>query len=287
MLQKYINQIQHPWNILVWIAMIVVVLVIALLLTKINKLIFKHIQKQNSGAHLLFLQHLISVLIVLGFIILVISSFAGVQSVWTTIFGGTAIVSAVVAFAAQDIIKDILAGIMISIHRPFEQGDRIVLEDGTAGIVEEMTLRHVVLIGPESLRYCIPNHVINAMKVSHFSYGTTIRSVAFNFSVGYDSDMDLVKKVIADAVAESEYSVEGFTDKEGNAHYGEVYFMSFAESALIMRVTVYYQPTNRTEKVIDDINVRVREALIANNIEIPYSYVNVVDKSAAPTDGEQ
>ena len=62
---------------------------------------------------------------------------------------------------------------------------------------------------------------------------------------------------------------------------------SFAESALIMRVTVYYQPTNRTEKVIDDINVRVREALIANNIEIPYNYVNVVDKSAVPTDGEK
>ena len=40
---------------------------------------------------------------------------------------------------------------------------------------------------------------------------------------------------------------------------------------------MYYDKGVRTELVIDDVNVRVREALIAAGIEIPYTYVNVVD----------
>ena len=287
MLLQFINDLPKPWNVLAWIGMVIAVLLICLLLTKLNKLIFKRIQKKNNGLHLLFFQHLISILIVLGFIVLVISSFAGVKSVWTTIFGGTAIVSAVIAFAAQDVIKDVLAGIMISAHHPFELGDRIILEDGTGGIVEDMTLRHVVLRGIEATRYVIPNHVINAMRLSHFSFKTETRSVTFKYSVGYDSDMDKVKAVIDEAVQSSEYSIDGFVDKEGNHRYGKVYFVAFADSALIMQVTVYYLASTPTEYVIDDVNVRVRRALIDNGIEIPYNYVNVVDKSAAATAEEE
>ena len=278
MIAEYINALNSPWNALVWIALVVAVFSMCILITKLNNAIFKRIQRKNPGLHVMFLQHLISIVIIIGFVVLVISSFAGVKTVWTTLFGGTAIISAVLAFAAQDVIKDVLAGMMISAHRPFKVGDRIVLEDGTTGVVEDLTLRHVVLKSVESLRFVIPNHIINGMRLSNFSFKTITRSATFQFSVGYDSDMKLVKKVIAKAIESSEYSVDGFIDKNGGSHYGEVYFISFADSALIMQVTVYYLPSSPTEKVMDDINTRVREALVANGIEIPYNYVNVVPK---------
>ena len=47
--------------------------------------------------------------------ILALSGFGGLGSVWKTFLGGTAIISAVLAFAAQDVIKDVLGGLMISI----------------------------------------------------------------------------------------------------------------------------------------------------------------------------
>ena len=278
MILNYINSLQKPWDIVTWIAIAIGILAVCFLLIRLNKLVFKRISKRSKGLHWLFFQHLISILIVLAFVVLVISSFAGVKTVWTTVFGGTAIVSAVAAFAAQDVIKDILAGIMMSANRPFEVGDRIILEDGTAGIVENITLRHIVLKGPESLRFVIPNHVINAMRLSNFSFKSKNRSVLLKFSVGYDSDPELVKKVIAKAVEKSEYSIEGYYDGEGNPCYGGVYFVEFADSALIMQVSVYYLPTTATEKVIDDINVRVKNALNDNGIEIPYNYLNVVER---------
>ena len=236
MIASYINGLGSPWNVLVWIALVIGVMGMCILITKLNNVIFKRIQRKNPGLHVMFLQHMITIIIIIGFIVLVISSFAGVQTIWTTLFGGTAIISAVLAFAAQDVIKDVLAGMMISAHRPFKVGDRIVLEDGTTGVVEDVTLRHVILKSTESLRFVVPNHVINGMRLTNYSYKTITRSATFKFSVGYDSNMKLVKRVIARAIESSEYTVEGYIDRNGYNHYGEVYFVAFADSALIMQV---------------------------------------------------
>lgn len=75
-----------------------------------------------------------------GGIIIAFSFWGGIGSVWQSILGGTAVVSTVLAFAAQDIIKDILAGLMISLYRPVEIGNRIELEDGTVGIVKDISM---------------------------------------------------------------------------------------------------------------------------------------------------
>ena len=128
---------------------------------------------------------MIAILIVLGITVLVFSALDGTSSVWKTMLGGTAVLSAVAAFAGQDIIKDLLAGLMISIQKPFEIGDRIELEDGTAGVVEDMTSRHVVLIRIDTLRIVIPNSRINTMILQNYSFHRPTRAVHFKFSVGY------------------------------------------------------------------------------------------------------
>ena len=276
-MQDWINNLGIGWRVALWAALAIVVALAAWLGTKLNKRAFKKIQEKHSGIHLKFFEKVNSALIVLFCLILGLSVLSGTQTVWQTIFGGTAIVSAVLIFAAQDTIKDILAGLMISVYKPFEIGDRIVLEDGSTGVVENITLRHVVLRGVDMLRLVVPNSRINSMQISNFSYESPLRSAQFRFPVGYDSDMEQVKQVIAAAVEESGYSVPGKMDADAAPAYGQVYFLSFADSALIMAVTVYFEKKYRSEIVIDDINTRVREALIAHDIEIPYNYINVVN----------
>ena len=224
----------------------------------------------------MFLQNLASIIIFIGIIILAISSISGIQSVWQTLLGGTAVLSAVLAFIAQDVIKDVLAGIMLSFHHPFVVGDRIALEDGFTGIVEEMTMRHVVICPIDTVRHIVPNSKINTSKIINYSYQRNDRSAEFNFSIGYNSDMVLARNVIKKAIENSKYSIPSIEDKDGKQRYADVYFMNFADSALILHATVYYDNTTASAVLIDDINFRVREALIANNIEIPYNYVNVV-----------
>ncbi|MBQ9557407.1 MAG: mechanosensitive ion channel family protein [Clostridia bacterium] len=276
-MRTLINNLELPWRILAYIGVVAVIAFIAWVAMRINKYVFRRIQKRRRGLQLVFFERVNAVIIVIAAFVITVSFFSGFAAIWQTLLGGTAIISAVLAFAAQDVIKDVLAGLMISIHKPFEIGDRIVLNDGTAGTVEGMNVRHVVLIGVDTQRIVIPNSVINAQKIVNFSYGRQDKSVQLKYAVGYDTDMEKAKSAIAAAVESSGYS-KPIKRKHGEkTAYTPPYFLEFADSALILAVTVYFDKGVRSEDVIDDVNVRVREALVAAGIEIPYNYVNVVD----------
>ncbi|MGI6265409.1 MAG: mechanosensitive ion channel family protein [Acutalibacteraceae bacterium] len=263
-------------QILIVVAVLAAFVLVVWLLTRLNKRVFRHIQKRRPGLHVVFFERLNSAVIVLLCLLFGLSAFNGAQSVWQTLLGSTALISAVLAFVAQDVIKDILAGLMLSVHKPFEIGDRIVLEDGTPGIVENITMRHVVLVRIDTLRVIVPNSKLNAMAITNYSHDHTLRSVHFRFNVGYESDMDLCKQVIAKAIHDSAYSRPGRKGEGGKDVYSPVYFLEFADSALVLAVTVYYEKSVPTERVIDDINTRVRDALRESGVEIPYNYINVV-----------
>ena len=246
-------------------------------LLRLNRYVFKRIQKKHEGLHLLFFQRVSSAIILIIGVIFVFSLFGGLDSVWKSLLGGTAIISAVLAFAAQDVIKDILAGLMISIHKPFEIGNRIELEDGTTGIVKDMTMRHVVLRGIDTQSYVIPNSKLNLMKVRNFSYHAHTRAANFDFRIAYGSDVKLAMQVIKDAIISSPFSIPGI-EAENGYEYADIYFTAYEESSLRMTTTVYFESAVRSEVLISDINCRVNQALRDNAIEIPYQYINVVQK---------
>ena len=272
--------VRVPVAFLLQVALVIVLSLLAIkILHAINHKVFKKMEQKKKGVHIKFFRRLLDIVITLGILILAISSFAGAKSLWNTVLGGTSVIIAVLTFAAQDVIKDVLAGIMISIYKPFDIGSRIELEDGTYGIVEDINLRHTVLVTVDTVRAVVPNSKINSMKIINCSYGLEeTRAVIMTYSIAYDSDVDLAKKLIMQVIEESPLTVPGRVDKEGNNYYSPVYFMSFDSSALIMYVTVYYKWGTPTERVKDYLNCAVNEAFKKNNIEIPYNYINVIQK---------
>ena len=265
------------WRVIFAVILVGVAILMMWLLTRLNKHFFRRLRKkqERGSIHLKFFERFINVVIVIAIIILAISAFTGANTLWKTVLGGTAVVSAVLAFAAQDVIKDILAGLMISVNKPFEIGDRVIMDDGRAGIIEDITMRHVVIRVIDTVREVIPNSKINAMVLENYSYHTTTRSIHFRFPVGYKSDVDFAKRVVEEAVEASPLTVPGKPSPDG-AQYGRAYFLEFTDSALILGVTVYYDPSHPTEVVKDEVNTAVRRALLDHGIEIPYNYVNVV-----------
>ena len=143
-----------------------------------------------------------------------------------SLFGSAAILTAVIGFAGQDVIKDILSGLQISIYRPFDIGDRIELEDGTVGIVESITMRHVVITRIDTLRTIIPNSKLNNYSILNYSYADIQRSMLLKFPVAYHSDIRRTKQVIADAVKASPFTIPGKTQPDGKKDYVPVYFIS-------------------------------------------------------------
>ncbi len=264
---------------IILIALAIVLYILAfLLLRRLTRILFSTIEKKRGKRiHIVFLERVASFAV--GVIIII--SFLGWKNIGGSLLGSAAVITGVVGFAAQDVIKDILSGLLISIYKPFDIGDRIELEDGTAGIVESITMRHVVIVRIDTIRVVIPNSRINAAAILNYSFGDIERSCLFKFQIGYESDIEKAKQVISDAVKSCPYTIPGKRQKDGSMDYGTVYFIDIEDSALVMAVTAYYAASVASEKLKDDINTRVFEALENNGIEIPYVHTTVVMKNEA------
>lgn len=267
----------HPttWEVLKLIFTVVVTTAVVTLVLRLERKATKRMTQMRNNINLRFVESAVRFIVIFLAVQWVIMSSSLTQSFGRVLFQGTTVIAAIAGFAAQPVIADMICGLMISVTKPFNIGDRIELEDGSAGIVKDITLRHVTLQDIDTVVRVVPNSKLNGMKITNMSYQTQVRSVHMRFGVAYDTDAKQAMAVIGHAVEESPYTIPGKPGKDG-ASYGPVYFIQYADSSLVMATTVYYEPTTPTEVVKSDINTRVKQALDDNGIEIPYNYVNVV-----------
>ena len=250
---------------------IAIAFVVVFVLLKLEKKVARKWLEKHHEINTLYTEKIIRFMIIFIAVLFVIMSSSLTRSFGTSIFQGTAVLAAVAGFAAKPVLSDMFCGFMISTTKPFNIGDRIELDNGISGIVKDITIRHVVLQGIDTLKIVIPNSEINSRMITNLSHQTTVRSIHFRFTVGLNSNTDQVKRIIREAIEESPHSVP----REGE-DYSPVYFLAYLDNGLQMATTVYYMPTSPTEIVKDDINSRVKRALDANNIEIPYNYMTVI-----------
>ncbi len=188
---------------------------------------------------------------------------------------GSALVVAVLGFAAQPVISAVMSGLLISIHKPFEIGDRVIIDGAATGVVEDITLRHTVIGIYDGFRVIIPNSELNSRVVTNTSYRMKDRrGIHLSYSVSYETDVQKAMDVIRDCVAASPYtlSVENNGIHEDSS---PVYFFKFDSSALILETTIWVARETDGCKAITDVNTRVLNAFRRYGIEIPYQYVNV------------
>ncbi|MBR5360779.1 MAG: mechanosensitive ion channel family protein [Lachnospiraceae bacterium] len=189
---------------------------------------------------------------------------------------GSALIVAILGFAAQTAIADILCGFLISFNKPFEIGDRIIIEGQDPGIVEDITLRHTVVRIYDDIRIIVPNSQLNSKTVINTSYHKSDRrGIHLQYSISYDTDVQRAADIIRDCVVSSPYTLtvetNGITEDSG-----PVYFLKFADSALILETTIWVSRNTSSYTAITDMNLRVNKAFKKYGIEIPYNYMNVV-----------
>ena len=251
----------------------VAAIVTAIVLALYNRFVKKKL-KSKKNIQLRFTQNIIRTLIILAAVIWVLVSSTATKDIGKILFQGTAIIGAVAGLAAQPVLGDLFSGMAITISRAFNIGDRIELDNGIRGIVMDITPRHVVIRTIDTIDVIVPNSKINASLLTNMSHNTRVRSAHLRFNVAYGTDMQKAMNVIRTCVEESEMTVPEWKGKG----YGPVYFISYADSSLVLATTIYYMPDYATETVLSDINMRVNDAFAKEGIEIPFNYLNVVMK---------
>jgi small-conductance mechanosensitive channel len=112
-----------------------------------------------------------------------------------------------VGFAFQDILGNLLAGILLLFRQPFVGGDQIRVDD-VEGTVERITIRETVLTTFDGERILVPNaEVYKGVVLIHTAH--RVRRSSFVVGVAYDADLEHVRSTARAAVG----NVEGvFSD---------------------------------------------------------------------------
>ena len=94
----------------------------------------------------------------------------------TGIVAALGIIGLAVAFASQDTMENIIAGIFIIIDRPFREGERILLPKKIGGLysswgdVQEIGLRTTTVRSTDGVMLTIPNKQLTKDAVANFSH---------------------------------------------------------------------------------------------------------------------
>jgi small conductance mechanosensitive channel len=102
------------------------------------------------------------------------------------------VVGIAIGLAAQNIVKDVLNGVLILVEDQFNVGDTVRVA-GLAGVVEGMTLRKTTVRDSDGTLYVIPNSQITTVANLSVGYSVATVSVSVDFSSNPDEVIKLLK----------------------------------------------------------------------------------------------
>lgn len=180
----------------------------------------------------------------------------------TSLLAGVGIIGLALSFAFQDIASNLMSGIIISVKKPIEIGD-CVLIDGHEGHVIQMDFRVTQIQSYQGQIIFVPNKTIINTSIMNYTRSGT-RRVDIPIGVSYDSDLELVKTVTLQ-------TVDKLANLDNERNSGLV-FLDFGESAINFVVVFWIKPTDigtfleaRSQAII-----AITQAYRENNIEIPF-----------------
>lgn len=266
------------------VSTLLTVLVVTLLLKLVHHIFKKRQEANGPSITMRFVENIIRGLLIIVAIFWVLLGNPLTSSFGDVIFKGSAVVGAIIGFAAQPVISDLIGGFLLSVSKPFQIGDRIELENDIAGIVKDITFRHVVLLHMDRREIIIPNSVLSKMRIVNSTKSTNQNSYIQKINISYDSNVKEAMEVLDKLVQDSPYTIPGKDSDEGKI-YAPPYFLEYGDSALLLGITVYYPLSVSTEVVRTDINLRIDEEFRKHHIEIPYNFVNVVMRNPEELSG--
>jgi small-conductance mechanosensitive channel len=111
---------------------------------------------RSTKTRLRFLRRLVILIVFLVVVAIALSQFTELKRLATGILASTAVLAAIVGFAAQHTIGNMVAGVQLAVSQPIKIGDRISFEE-VEGRVTDITLSYTYISPGDGTTVVIPN----------------------------------------------------------------------------------------------------------------------------------
>jgi len=188
----------------------------------------------------------------------------------TVIAGGTVALLVGVGIVLQQTFNDFFSGMLLLFERSVEVGDVVEIE-GLVGKVRRIGLRTSIVQTQDNRTVIVPNSKLVIDNVTNWSHGDEVARFFVTVGVGYESDVELVKKLLIQA---AQQHPKILSSPEIN-----VLLKEFADSALIFEVHFWSEEFMRIEDVQSDLRFAIMRLFNENKISIPYPQQDLWIKS--------
>ncbi len=288
---KYLKEFYTDWKLAILIS---IILIGAIILTRVirwlidKSFVTAHEKLNLDKTRYRFFKNAVSLIIWLIAIGAILSLTPRLKALAYTLFAGAGILVAVIGFAAQAAFANIISGIFIVIFKPFRVGDMIKVGTLEYGIVEDITLRHTVIINFENKRIIVPNSVISAETIVNDNIEDSKVCRYIEIGISYDSDVDLALKIMEEEGAKHPDCIDARTEQQikNGEHKVNTRLLTFGDFSVNLRAYVWANDPQKVYQMHSDINRAIKKRFDKEGIEIPFPYRTIVYKNDLPSNSK-
>lgn len=180
----------------------------------------------------------------------------------TSLLAGAGIVGLALAFAFQDTAENFISGVLISVRKPFTDGD-LVETNGHLGTVRQVTLRSTVLRTPQGQVVRIPNNSVYSEPLVNYTE-SGMRRVDLSCGVAYGDDLEEATRIAVEAV-------EGVGGRSEELDV-ELFYEEFGDSSVnfVVRFWIPFRGQTDFLRARSEAIVRLKKAFDEAGVTIPF-----------------
>jgi small-conductance mechanosensitive channel len=187
-------------------------------------------------------------------------SAVGIDLTALSVLGGA--IGVGIGFGLQKLAANYVSGFVILAERSMRIGDSVQV-DNFSGVITEINARYTVIRSLSGRESIVPNEMLITNRVENLSLADPKVWQSTNVAVAYDSDVDLVTRLLLQA-ASGQPRV--FAEPAPS-----VVLMAFGADGLEFRLGYWIgDPENGSDNLRSLINLEILRLLRANAIEIPF-----------------
>lgn len=209
---------------------------------------------------------LVATVYVIG-IILVVDQIEPLSKMAVTLLAGAGVAGIAIGFAAQSSLSNVVSGIFLAVFHPIRVGDYVDF-NGEYGHIEDLTLRHTVILTWDGRRIVVPNSIMDNQAIINWSIVDPVITWPINIGIAYTADIDKARDIMMDAAMRHPLVMKN--------HEIMVRVTQLGDFAVNMRLYVDVPSRNVAYTTACDITEAVKKRFDKEGVEIPYPYRNVI-----------
>ena len=174
-----------------------------------------------------------------------------------------------IGFGLQNIASNFVSGVIMVFERPIKIDDRVTV-GGTYGIVKAINMRSTVVTTPEDIDIIIPNSKFISETVTNLTHDNTRTRIKVPVGVSYDSDEDLVKKVLLEVANAHPEIIKDMNPDLPDVVPPFVRFIRFGDSSLDFEMLAWIPNVMHRLEIISDLHFMIRKKFREHGIVIAF-----------------